>query len=229
MPSLYRHKNTIGEVSQELFDGIERNSVGEFFSKAIAFHSGERRGALRDLVVAQHYGVATRLLDWTFDPLVALFFAVQDDNSENDASLYVIGPSLGGGGPEPNSIDRTRLISQFRPHAIDPRITAQKSVFTMQSYGESEGGFEPLDDRDWSSSSQKPGLPHLPWINRFSKIRIPKESKYSLLGDLLSFGVDWSALFPGLEGIGRDTAMRSKRKNYGMGQYRPNHPSSTPR
>lgn len=37
----------------------------------------------------QHYGIPTRLIDFTVNPFVALFFAVQDDNNTDDASVYV--------------------------------------------------------------------------------------------------------------------------------------------
>jgi FRG domain len=40
----------------------------------------------------QHYEVPTRLLDWTDNPLIALFFAVHENKSSNDAAVWVADP-----------------------------------------------------------------------------------------------------------------------------------------
>jgi len=41
----------------------------------------------------QHYGLPTRLLDWTDSPLVATYFAAQDRNCQNeDAALWALCP-----------------------------------------------------------------------------------------------------------------------------------------
>lgn len=49
----------------------------------------DRVSLLEDM---QHYGIPTRLLDWTVAPLNALFFAVENKIGDKDAVVYVLDP-----------------------------------------------------------------------------------------------------------------------------------------
>lgn len=45
------------------------------------------------LTVMQHYSVPTRLLDWTSNPLVAMFFAIEEDkNKDKDGKIFILNP-----------------------------------------------------------------------------------------------------------------------------------------
>src|SRR5271165_2713540 len=45
------------------------------------------------LFLAQHYGLPTRLLDWPENPLVAAYFAVLQQPSDNDGCIWALWPT----------------------------------------------------------------------------------------------------------------------------------------
>ena len=98
--SLYRHKTS---QTIEALMRLEKLLIERFRQRSIPFHSRPATDNWEWLFLMQHYGVPTRLLDWSESPLMALFFAVTGARHtlgsrgkpvfETDAAIWVLDPS----------------------------------------------------------------------------------------------------------------------------------------
>lgn len=92
LPTLYRHptKRKIEEISD-----LEPSITTRFVQRSLPFLARPLTDEWDKLFLMQHYGVPTRLLDWSENPFVSIYFSLVAANEpkQTDACLWMCNPA----------------------------------------------------------------------------------------------------------------------------------------
>jgi len=176
----------------------------------------------------QHYGMPTRLLDWTEGALLALYFALRTSNSRHDAAVWVLDPFwlLGHVVKTSNFLPKGdpdyKFTREYMPAPTDKRTKWIRS-YLSRSFPRTPTKLPPFPaplqpphiDRRIAAQlsaftihgSRKRGLEDIARTvpdARLAAIRIPKANVKKIRYHLAVAGVVETTVFPDLEGLGRE-------------------------
>lgn len=214
------HRNASITSAERLFE-MEEKFLSRFKERSIPYLTHRLSDEWEFLFLMQHYGMPTRLLDWTENPLTALFFGVSSvvrnsaGEPEKDVAVWVLSPvmwnetifanrSYRGGALSPSD---AMIAQSYKPggdlryineHPVailgihnSPRIVAQRGSFCL--FGKSLSPMETIFTE---------GVFHQ---DTLKKLIIPRVHVDGLLRQLISMGVSDAAVYPDLEGLARES------------------------
>lgn len=208
IPTLFRHPDVKNGTQDPL--QLEDRLHAKFEQTSPPFiGAAQPKSKFEQLFLEQHYGIPTRLLDWSENPFIALYFALSSQEKGKTPCVWELDPialtraSLNNPGlariPEPRDNAAQSFLEQLRdpiaprndPIAIyanhtNPRIVAQRGTFTIFGVGKI-----PLEKLSYASSCLKCYL-------------IDASVANDLLRKITSIGYTHSVIYPDLSGLGAE-------------------------
>lgn len=232
VPGSYRYLASNLEEPYDIEDieyikPIEKNIKAEFNRKSARYKI--ENNPWNKYFLIQHYGINTRLLDWTENALIALFFAIESRHAiQSDAVVWILQPFVlnhftinkimnrvvnGHIIPTPGiyhekqdiyNIDNIGRLSELTRRYIDMDFADKIDYYPLSIYPSY------FDNR---MSAQKScftifgnkinGLIHSESENRFlDSVIIDATSKLKIKRELKSLGIDYESAYPDLVGLG---------------------------
>lgn len=162
------------------------------------------------MLYAQHYGIPTRLMDFTTSHIVSLLFAVEksfQNEDEIDAVVYFLNPTklnllnvqqekiinISGVPGIPSEVHDGPIVIQGRK--INQRVNAQKGLFVLFQN----------DDNPLESINNDSIL---------RKLVITGSETKNILSSLYSMGISFSHIYPELPSVAKDIVMQQDILDY---------------
>ena len=141
------------------------------------------------LALAQHHGMPTRLLDWTSNPLVALWFAICKESKNGESGIIWVFETKPKDSVTRDANPYTgELTKVFQPNHFTPRVIAQSGWFTCHKYATPFKRFVPLNT-------------NIRYRERVFSIEIASGRFEWIKTELDRCGINSATLFPDLVGL----------------------------
>lgn len=154
------------------------------------------------LALAQHHGLPTRLLDWSYSALVALWFAVDRppqidvNGKEHNGVLWILSADVDDFRTDTSKVDPldNKITKIFRSTVVSRRISAQSGVFTVHKILQDNSMIRFENNRNY-----KPKL---------KKILIKGKDFAKIRKQLSMLGINYATIFPDIDGFCRNLEWR---------------------